>query len=635
MGTSPSSQRRLDPFVLPVETDLRFLLLMVSVVLLGSFIGYTVIKLLAPELTPAIGVEAGPDVNDPAFEEKTIRLAQSTLVTSVKLLAIPTILILGNFLVGGLLYWMHPLAIRRQKQTFRLKPGVDAEFESELEMLGRKAGLSTQPMIEISKDFTTDGQAYGLRERYFLRLGGGMRLLMRKGRDLFQAIILHEMAHIYNRDVWRTYLAQSVWATTIWTTLLPLLFTLSYLLLWREIGQPLLGLSDFKPAALWEKSLSFLLIIVQSAACLLLVAATRAGLLRSRELYADWRAVTWGAGAGLKKIFEQATKNVSPSHKSTWFRLHPPVKDRSTLLSDPSGLFKLNLDLPFLVGVLVAWIIHQSTLILPTLLVGSQALGILIYINGFRDVFGLLRIFQAAILGIVFLGLAYLLAGSLGRQVQRKVLWESINAKTDVHSYFRLFSPALLVAAGMEIGFWIIPLGTASTVAWPSAQLIVQFLLLATFLNWLGLSYAQFTGLKVLGQHTGKTSPTWKSRFLILPLIAILSIFYLYMTYWRACYVFIDDPANTELCGFAPQGLSAVIVIYIVLFIGTYVSIKLKQSLWPARCPHCGTAVKTALLIGKNHPDCDKPLTEWLFVPGSFLIADKISEDEPQLVNTL
>jgi hypothetical protein len=205
-----------------------------------------------------------------------------------------------------------------------------------------------------------DGQAFGLPKKPAIRLGKRLRLLLRKSPDTFFAIVLHELGHLANGDVPRTYFAQSLWVAVVALTLVPL-----FLYVTIELARRILDAFTAQTAEVWTRLLTvtipaIILVVIQVVLVLILVAAIRASLLRTREVYADWRAALWGAEEPLTAILR---RNASQEPASTRFpggqllRLHPLPSGRLAALKDPSKLFKIPPDLPFFAGVLLSYVL--------------------------------------------------------------------------------------------------------------------------------------------------------------------------------------------------------------------------------------------------------------------------------------
>ncbi len=115
----------------------------------------------------------------------------------------------------------------------------------------------------------------------FSRSTPGCRRSRSAAPAAFEAVILHELAHIKNRDIDQTYLALAIWRAFVVAALLPLAVRL---IVTRVLGEPQL-------------------LIWRMAVLALIVYSLRNAILRSREFDADARAANRprdraGYGAG-------------------------------------------------------------------------------------------------------------------------------------------------------------------------------------------------------------------------------------------------------------------------------------------------------------------------------------------------
>src|SRR5205823_4879351 len=96
----------------------------------------------------------------------------------------------------------------------------------------------------------------------------------------FRAVVLHELAHLRNRDVDVTYLTIAIWRSFVALAVLPLVLLLLHPSLfatplrWR--------LAELSPSLLLRAGVAMLVLAG-------LVYLTRNAVLRTRELYADAR----------------------------------------------------------------------------------------------------------------------------------------------------------------------------------------------------------------------------------------------------------------------------------------------------------------------------------------------------------
>jgi len=121
-----------------------------------------------------------------------------------------------------------------------------------------------------------------------------LRVLLRKFPETFRAVVRHELAHIVNRDIGRTYYAQSLWISVVLVTIVPLLVLGAFAVL-RSTFVTItdrVSIADLRHFFL-EKYPTYFWLIIQSLGLIGVVAWIWASILRTRESYADWRAALW------------------------------------------------------------------------------------------------------------------------------------------------------------------------------------------------------------------------------------------------------------------------------------------------------------------------------------------------------
>ncbi|MEV7968164.1 M48 family metalloprotease [Sphaerisporangium sp. NPDC088356] len=183
------------------------------------------------------------------------------------------------FAVAVVIYWAYPLwFVRRRGLTPILREDCP-ELVDELERLSRAAGLDRAPTFLLAPYASTSGGlAFGRWRRRYVQLDAGLLVGYTTDRGRFQAVVLHELAHLRNRDVDTTYLTMSIWwsfvalalVPTAVVTLHPQLFTTP--LRWRP------------PKGALPLSVGLALLVLT-----LLLYLTRNAILRVRETYADAR----------------------------------------------------------------------------------------------------------------------------------------------------------------------------------------------------------------------------------------------------------------------------------------------------------------------------------------------------------
>jgi Zn-dependent protease with chaperone function len=218
------------------------------------------------------------------------------------------------------LYWFYPTwKIRKDK----LEPLVleDApEIEEALTELCQAAGLKKRPNFFWNPlNLAPGGVAFGRLGKYRVAISGGLVTLFYTDLPAFKAVVLHELAHIRNKDIDKTYLTVSVWRAFVLTALLPLAISF----FGRSAGE-IAGVG-------WR-----------AAVLALLVYLIRNAVLRTREVYADLRASSWGETS---QALEQMLARLGKPEKSklkALTQVHPDPAYRREILQDPVPLFQMS-----------------------------------------------------------------------------------------------------------------------------------------------------------------------------------------------------------------------------------------------------------------------------------------------------
>jgi Zn-dependent protease with chaperone function len=229
-------------------------------------------------------------------------------------------------------------------------PPIDMSREEglaeQLKKLVKEADPPGTPAFVLSPAAsTTDAVVFGRWGKHTVCLDGG--LIARSAADpgALRGVVLHELAHIRNRDVDLTYATVALWrafliavvAPYLLTTILPALGTAPFsanLQIWRD--QWLLGLRGLFRVA----------VLVAG------VYLVRADILRTREMYADLDAARW---AGDSTPWQGHHRARTPRFRaverffSLW-RTHPSWAERACSLLDPAALFGVTALPMFLTG---------------------------------------------------------------------------------------------------------------------------------------------------------------------------------------------------------------------------------------------------------------------------------------------
>lgn len=612
-GQSP----RLNPFAFPSETNQRFILFAIAAVMWvlnwARLTGELLMELIS--------------TGDMAID---YRVWQAALPSAVILAAIG-------------LYLVHPTRIVRQQKLEPFDPAQDAKLQSEVELMGTVAGIAKQPHVMIRGVPRVDGQAFGLPGNYVIRLDQGLRLLVRKAPALFRARYLHELAHIANRDIGRSYFSHALWSATLWLAIIPYLAMAIITLIGSRLGVIVdTGTLNADFYRLLTVSLpTVLFLAAQFGTGVLIAYSIRASLLRSREYAADWRVALWGAAEPLAGILGRsaAGSSTAPSGRrerlTRWVRLHPSPQDRLHALQNPDQQFQLRLEIPFFVGWLTTTIALGALEIYPQWVVAlgrvpgitmlfvermmANTSGVLYWLLG---VMGWL-IFAIAVL-LVFsplIAFCMMVMGTLGLQVLREATADLYFGRVGSAGYVRLLLPALLVVLGMNLGAMTIPDGWLLLGPTVTPRVLVQAPA-AALLVWVCLLGLRLFGGRILGTQTGCKPPVLRRRMLLLAFGLFFALFVLLFigTQWLAIASeengVLGNTANAEdarfLLTLLSAGSKAVLVIYIASFAIGWAVTRVWRRFWPPRCPLCNRIAKQRHVLGQRCDSCGAELAPWL-----------------------
>ncbi|MEU6865876.1 M48 family metalloprotease [Streptomyces sp. NPDC046876] len=214
------------------------------------------------------------------------------------------------------------------------------------------AGLARVPRVVVDRAAPTAGAVvFGRNRRPVISLHGG--LLACRGTDPghVRTVLLHELAHIANRDVTVTYGTVALWRIFCALVLLPYL-------LWSAFQ-----FSAFDPPT-WQATAPYQIrTLLLPLLLVALVHLARADVLRAREIHADLAAARWGADLHRSITAvpsPRGLRSVADSLREQW-STHPRAQLRRSALADPSPLFGLR-PLPVLLTGASAVLIHSHLL---------------------------------------------------------------------------------------------------------------------------------------------------------------------------------------------------------------------------------------------------------------------------------
>ena len=324
-------------FALPVSTSFRFTLLIAAVVA-SSFFVYEGIYLATPR-GPALISLLGKCRSQALAQHPRAAFALPTRCTRPRCVTRE-----GNVprrggacsasacssswprhLPGSALVVPAAEAPDRTDRGRRCRPG------RRLEGVRQRAG--TGPLVWLLQPLNArlSAFAFGRPGRRFVAVSGGAAVAAVRKPAAFDAVILHELAHIKNRDIDQTYLALAIWRAFVVAALLPLAVVL---IVTRVLSEPQL-------------------LIWRMAVLALIVYSLRNAILRSREFDADARARQIDPRIALDTVLASLPARTG---RRAWHLgwKHPSGRERAAALPDPAPLYRFGFWDGLAIGLVAA-----------------------------------------------------------------------------------------------------------------------------------------------------------------------------------------------------------------------------------------------------------------------------------------
>jgi Zn-dependent protease with chaperone function len=336
-AASPAHDRG-GPFALPVSTSFRFALLSVAVAVTSFFV-YQGIYLATPRGSALISLmercrsqalashPSGPIALANALGQAAVCYSGGQRAEAGwALLGVCALVV-----VAGVIFLAQPRWYQWRKELTELTGPDTATLVARLEGLRERAG--TGPVVWLLQPLNDrlSAFAFGLPGRRCVAVTGGAAIAAVKKPAEFDAVVLHELSHIKNRDIDQTYLALAIWRAFVVAALLPLAVVL---IVSRVLGEPQL--------LIWR-------IVVLA----LIVYSLRNAILRSREFDADARARQLDPEIALDAVFADL-----PARTGRWaWHLgwtHPSGEQRAAALRDPAPLYRFGFWDGLSIGLITA-----------------------------------------------------------------------------------------------------------------------------------------------------------------------------------------------------------------------------------------------------------------------------------------
>ncbi|MEU1289754.1 M56 family metallopeptidase [Kitasatospora sp. NPDC005856] len=334
--------------MLPAGTALRFGLLLLSMVVASHDMLTTMLDLARKGRAAeyACRLAAGFDPNGDFLAQLSVAPGTDPALRAC-LAAVPgdpswpvPVALALLLAAAAALYLLLP---RWRRRSRHLEP-VDEQLRAELRHLAEQARLPAVPEFVVDPGRPDPGAvAFGHARRRTVCLYAGLLVTRRSDPAGFRAVVLHEFAHIRNRDVDLGYAVTALWRVFALLVALPFVLVVGGTLVGAEFGLFVGADRVFWPAGRAP-------LVRQAATALgmaLLVVLARADALRHRELYADADAVALGAD---RRVWDVRDPVGPAARLGRLWRSHPTWAQRRRALDDPAALFTLAPLQTFLLG---------------------------------------------------------------------------------------------------------------------------------------------------------------------------------------------------------------------------------------------------------------------------------------------
>jgi TPR repeat protein/Zn-dependent protease with chaperone function len=344
----PIHRPRLNPFAFPSDTTLRFVLLVIFAVcggaqLYGDFSEDAQMDKAVSECMSTIWSKIDTiktSSGEDAYEIATLGKETLSLIPDCSEVLRARVWwnisgICITITLALIIYWLHPMWMLKIGRLKPLPASELPEIDDELRHICNSADISSPPTFVWNPLAAGLPLIFGCGAKYYVAISGSFVSRFFYGdKNAFWAMILHELAHIRNGDVSKTWWVISLWFAFLLAGIAPSLAVVSWFLITRRWSDAIIIVNN---NVLWTA------VIVLSGLA----------VLRTREYYADVRASVWGgvsqinrALATLPKIFRHGWRRV--------LSLHPEAAERRRIVDDPSPLFRLGYFDAFGIGV-AAW----------------------------------------------------------------------------------------------------------------------------------------------------------------------------------------------------------------------------------------------------------------------------------------
>ncbi|MDR5769510.1 MULTISPECIES: M48 family metalloprotease [unclassified Caballeronia] len=349
--TTNTRRPRLNPLPFPSDIALRFDLLIVLIVCVSiQFYGHfwESLHVEATEKLVACASDMFAGVFDPRLLTRDVLSASEMRVQFAPQFAHCMALlrpqmawkgagIVATLALASVFYWCFPAwKLKSQRLVPIAKDDPPGLFDALIALCG-EAQLNPPPAFVWNPLATGLPVTFGRRRDYYVALSGAfVANYFYADRAAFRAIVLHELAHIRNRDIDKTFMTIAACFAFVIVSVVPLL-----------------GVALFAGHALRDTAW----LLAKTGLWSALVLLSGASVLRVREFYADVQASQWdGSPVHVDRVLARM-RDDSNKRARTFLSLHPRGDARRAVLADTTPLFRLGkwdaLGIGFGAGVVI------------------------------------------------------------------------------------------------------------------------------------------------------------------------------------------------------------------------------------------------------------------------------------------
>jgi len=452
-------------FDYPIETDNIFRLFLLTITGITIIVGNYIPSFLFDTESSPLAIFSLTEFYD---VDKVFNTPPEIFFNNIFLFLKPiTIQFTYVLLIFGISYYIYKKRPDKIIKEIDLILIEDEKTIGMLETLRIKAGINDQVSYYTNRNIRDfSGQVFGSGKKMYLKVGRGlMKIISLKNYELFESIIIHEFSHIKNKDIPKTYFAESVLKIPFFITLAVSTFVMFFALI-KSIASKAFS-SELTFLIVIEKAAAYLNLFIQITGLLIILSLLFRMLIRSREYYADLRTASLIDSSVQIKFFDKSGKKIiEQNFIEKLFGYHPSFIHRSDILKDPVKIFKPSDNISFLnnlisyIFITVALVFGVSLLLLIITLAGYSLLYLLKGV--LNEIIHLYLVYFEMIIGTLAIAVFMLLCGNILRktffsQVDKILITQKFD-KSYKKILPELIRLSIFASLGVICGYLLLPL---------------------------------------------------------------------------------------------------------------------------------------------------------------------------------